>query len=433
MDRPRLRRVSNRLVASFVLTSLVACAGTNAAAPTLPTPTPIAAATPTAAPSSTPGPVTVSAVSAAAQALPALGGGTTTVALAVAPGTPANATVAITASNAPPAGTIAIAANGRTPRALTRVPLVYYTFVPSVDIQLTSFPSFTISYPTTYLPAGTTIKEAFLDAGTSQPVFTYDIAFGASGATFTATANAPKLLAGKSYIFAFYYESGSTATATPSPAPSSSAASTATPTPTPAATATASPLSTPTPTAKPSTAPSATPTPNPSATPTPVPTMAGFPSGSATFSAPVGYNGSTAAIVPLVTTESGGNGNATFESVQQNAPSIQQATLANPLRQIVLEINDNVKLGNSSTYTLGGSNFGSILTYAEYYATGSTFASRNWIAIGGTVTFENVGNGVATYRVRGATFKPDPNYTTILATGTFTLDAVGTANPYTSN
>lgn len=99
-------------------------------------------------------------------------------------------------SSTPPSGTPAIAAAARKTLSISRIALAYYTFVPSVDIQLASFPSFTVSYPTSLFAAGATIKEAFLDAGTAQPVFSYDIAFGASGATFTSTVSTPKLRAG---------------------------------------------------------------------------------------------------------------------------------------------------------------------------------------------------------------------------------------------
>lgn len=38
----------------------------------------------------------------------------------------------------------------------------------------------------------------------------------------------------------------------------------------------------------------------------------------------------------------------------------------------------------------------------------------------------------ATYRLRGVTLVPDPYSSPNTATGTFVLDASGTANPYTS-
>ena len=419
MDRPRLRLVA----ALLAIATVSACGGANSTQlPAAPTAAPTVAATPTASPAPTGTPASsvtnVTVASATAQTLPTIGGGTATVSLAAVAGTAANASVAVTVSSTPPSGTIAIAAAARSTLALSRIALAYYTFVPSVDIQLASFPSFTVSYPTSLLPAGTTIKEAFLDAGTGQPVFTYDIAFGTSGATFTSTAIAPKLLAGKAYIFAFYYETGNTATATPTAAP------------------TATPIATPTATSTPTASPTPTPTPttSASATPTPVPTAIGFASGSATFTAGAGYNGLASSITPLVTTESGGNGNATFESTTQGAPSFYSGTSANPLRQIVLEINDSVPISNSTIYTTVGNNSKAVLLYySEYYTIGGTIMSRNWIANGGSVTFENVGNGVATYRLRGATFIPDSNYTVNPAAGTFTLGAVGTANPYTSN
>ncbi len=421
MDRPRLR-----LVAVLIAVATVsACGGTDNAR-LLPAPT----AAPTAAPSFT----SVTVASASAQSLPTIGGGTASVSLAAVAGTPANATVAVTVSSTPPSGAIAIAAVGRKTLTGSRIPLAYYTFVPSVDIQLVSFPSFTVSYPTSLLPAGTTIKEAFLDAGTAQPVFTYDISFGPSGATFTSTATAPKLLAGKAYIFAFYFESVATATATPTVTPTPTATTNPTPTSSPSPSPTATTTARATPTATPTASPTPTPTTVASASPTPVPTPIGFAGGSATFTAGAGYNGLTSSIVPLVTSESGVVGNATFESNQQGAPSFFSGSSANPLRQIVLEVNDNTRISNSTTYSGSDlTNFKVLLTYSEYYTAGGTGTSRNWIASGGTVTFENVANGAATYRLRGVTFIPDASYTSNPATGTFTLDAVGTANPYTSN
>ena len=402
MDRPRLRLVA----ALLAIATVAACSGTSTSQlPVAPSATPAPSSTPVATTT------TVTVASAAAQTLPTIGGGSASVSLAATAGTPANASIAVTVSSTPPGGAMAIAAAARKTLALSRIALAYYTFVSSIDIQLTSFPSFTVSFPTSLVPVGTTIKEAFLDAGTSQPVFTYDIAIGTSGATFTSSANPPKLLAGKTYIIAFYYEIGNTATATP--------------------------IATPTPTASPSTVP----TTGATATPVPVPTAIGFASGSATFTAVAGYNGLAGSIAPLVTVENGiaktGTypGNATFESTTQGAPSFSAATSANPLRQIILEVNDNTSISNSTTYATVGStnNTAVLLYYAEYYSIGGTIMSRNWVASGFTVTFENVGNGAATYRIRGATFIPDTSYTSNPAVGTFTLNAVGTANPYTSN
>ncbi len=229
MDRPRFHHVLTKLAAVIAIASVAACGSTGGAQlPLAPSATPV----PTATPSTT----TTIAATGTPQAIPAIGGGTATVSLAAAAGTAASASVSVTASATPPSGTAAISAAARKALAIARVALAYYTFVPSVDIQLTSFPIFTVSYPTSLVPAGTTLKEAFLDAASAQPVFTYDIAFGTNGATFASTAAAPKLLAGKAYIFAFYYETGSNATPTPTPTTTASTAPTATPSPAPTST-----------------------------------------------------------------------------------------------------------------------------------------------------------------------------------------------------
>ena len=163
-----------------------------------------------------------------------------------------------------------------------------------------------------------------------------------------------------------------------------------------------------------------------------------MPSGSATFTSASGYNGLLAQIASLATTESGnlyqGYYNATFFSI----PSGQTAGLfgngadgAHPNRNITLEVNDNVPI--STTVTYGSADFTNskiLLTYAEQFGSGGYGSGRYWIANGGTITFENVANGSATYRIRGATFKPDTSFTSNQATGTFVLDAVGTANPF---
>jgi hypothetical protein len=188
------------------------------------TPLPAATATATAAATS----ATLTVGGSAAQALPAANGATATVSIAAAAGTPATASVAVTASTTPPAGIATLGAFRRAAQAVTRLAEAYYTFVPSVDMQLLSFPAFTLSFPVALLPAGTTVHEAYLDGSTAQPLWTYDIAVGANGSTLTSTALAPKLIAGKSYVFAFYIETGSAAT--PSPSPSSAPTATAAPT-----------------------------------------------------------------------------------------------------------------------------------------------------------------------------------------------------------
>lgn len=234
---------STRLATALTMAAILAGCGGAAV-----TSVPVLTASPT--PSPAPSGTTIAIGSSpATQTLPSLNGTTGTVTLSGAPGTPANASVTVTVTTAPPAGTTALAATARSAKALTRTPIAYFTFTPNVDIQLASFPTFTISFPPSLVPAGTTIHEAFLDGSTSQPVYTLDIAFGPSGATFSSSAAAPKLLAGKSYIFVFYYEQGSNATPAPSTTPSTGPTATPAPTASPTAIPTASPSPTATPAA----------------------------------------------------------------------------------------------------------------------------------------------------------------------------------------
>ena len=236
--------ISTRMGTALVAAAVLAGCGSGGST-SIPTLTPPATASP--APSTAPNVATLAVgTTPATVALPAANGSTATVALAGAAGTPAGATVTITATTTPPAGITALAARGRSVKDVTRVPVAYFTFTPNVDIQLASFPAFTISFPAGIVPSGTTIHEAFLDASTSQPLYTLDVAFGPNGATFTSSANAPKLLAGKQYVFAFYYELG--AGATPTPAPSTTPTATPVPTASPTVTPTASPSPTATPT-----------------------------------------------------------------------------------------------------------------------------------------------------------------------------------------
>jgi streptogramin lyase len=209
---------------------------------------PVLTATPT--PSPVPSVTTLAVgTSPAAQTLPSLNGTTGTVTLTGAAGTPANASVTVAVTTAPPAGIAALASTARSARAVTRTPIAYFTFTPNVDIQLASFPTFTIAFPAGLVPAGTAIHEAFLDASTSQPLYTLDIAFGPNGATFSSSAAAPKLLAGKSYVFAFYYELDANATSAPTTTPSTVPTATPVPTASPTATPTSSPSPSPTPAA----------------------------------------------------------------------------------------------------------------------------------------------------------------------------------------
>jgi hypothetical protein len=345
------------------------------------------------------------------QSLSIANGATTDVSVTAAAGTPANASIVISTSSAAPSGGAAITSVQRQIQAITHVSLGYIAFVSNVDVQLAAFPTFKLTFPAALLPAGATIHEAFSDPTVVPVSYIYDVANGPSGTVLsgsaTGTTKAPKLLAGKTYVFAFYYETGSAATPTPGPSQS----------PTPAASAT--------PSAKPSTTATASPTPVPVATGT-------APSGSATFSAPSGtYNGLLTSIAPLSTIESGGNGNETFVSIPPGQTG-NGVDSAHPNRTITLEVNDSTPLSNSTVYRTSDFNgFKLLVTYGEQFGPGGFGFGRYWIANGGTVTFENVGGGAATYRLTNVTFIPDPGFVSNQAAGTFTLNAVGTASPFT--
>ncbi len=382
MNRPGL--------AAAVLTAalLAACGGGGV------TTQPVPLASPTSAPVSA---TLAVGTSPATQSLSVANGATATISVTAAAGTPANASVAISTTAGPPAGGTAIAATLRQIQAVSHVSLAYVIFVANVDVQLAAFPTFTFTFPASVLPAGATIHQAFSDPTVLPLGYIYDVANGANGAplTTTASAKAPKLIAGKTYVFALYYETGSAATPTP--------------------------------------APSATPSSAPTASPTPVATGTGAaPSGSATFSGQSGsYNGLLTSIAPLSTTEGGGNGNETFFSIPPGQTG-NGADSAHPNRSITIEVNDTAPLSNSTVYHTSDFNgFKLLVNYGEQFGAGGYGFGRYWIANGGTVTFENVGNGAATYRLTDVTFIPDPGFVSNQATGTFTLNAVGTANPFT--
>lgn len=222
------------------LGALSACGGTQSTVPVA-LPTPVATPSPTPAPPG--GTTTTLAVSSApaTATLPAVNGATTTVTFgAVSP--PAGATIAVSASTTPPAGIVALQGRNRRPQALTRTTLAYFTWVPSATITLSAFPQLTATFPTSTVPAGTSLHEAFLDGSTAQPVYQLDVAFGPNGATLSSTVSAPTLQAGKTYVFVIYLETG----AAPSPAPSTA------------------------PSTAPSSAPSTAPSTAPSASPSPV-------------------------------------------------------------------------------------------------------------------------------------------------------------------
>ena len=418
-----------RLAAALVATVLLAACGGVNSLPGAPS------TAPTATPSSATFAVSTTGVT---QTLSVSNGATAQIGVVAAAGSATTTSIVVSSSATAPTGSPTIASGKRHAMSVSRVPIAYFSFVSSATVQLGSYPSFQITFPATILPTGTTIHEAFLDASMQPPGYSYDIASGPNAATLTATGIGPTLLAGRPYIFAFYYESGSAATpspgptATPNATPTPTASSTPSPAPTPAVTPTATPTTsaTPSPTATPSVAPTASPTPSASATP--------VASGSATFSAASGYNGLLTQIPLLATTASGnlsqGFYNATFFSIPPGQTGGQAGggvDGAHPNRNITLEVNDNVPISNTLTY--GKADFTNskiLLTYGEQFGAGGYGSGRYWIANGGTITFENVANGSATYRIRGATFQPDTSFTSNQATGTFVLDAVGTANPF---
>jgi streptogramin lyase len=188
-------------------------------------------ATPTPAPVATasPNPATLAVTSSpATSAVPPVNGATGTVSFgAVNP--PAGATIAVTVSTTPPAGVTALQSLVRRTKAVTRTTLAYVTWTPSVTIALSAFPQYTLTFPASLIPAGTTLHEAFLDGATAQPVYQLDIAFGPNGGTLTSTIGAPTLQAGKQYIFVFYIETDSNATAPPTATPGPTAAPTTNP------------------------------------------------------------------------------------------------------------------------------------------------------------------------------------------------------------
>ena len=213
----------------FSCAVLSACGGaTQSVAPVgIPTTAPTATATPapaTATPAA--GAATLSVVAGPATAtLPPVNGGTASVAYnAVSP--PAGASIAVTVSSTAPSGVTALLNRTRRTQAVSRTTLAYVTWTPSVTIALSAFPQFTFAFPSTVVPAGTTLHEAFLDGSTAQPVYQLDVAFGANGATLTSSVSAPALQAGKTYVFVIYLETGAT------PAPTATPSATATPVPT---------------------------------------------------------------------------------------------------------------------------------------------------------------------------------------------------------
>ena len=92
---------------------------------------------------------------------------------------------------------------------------------------------------------------------------------------------------------------------------------------------------------------------------------------------------------------------ATFMSIP-HGQSGTGADTTHPNRKITLEVNDRAPISNGSSYTTPDFRNGKI-------------------------------SGSATYRLRGVTLVADPYFSPNTATGTFVLDASGTANPYTSH
>ncbi|MDP9016695.1 MAG: hypothetical protein M3N19_00045, partial [Candidatus Eremiobacteraeota bacterium] len=276
---------------------------------------------------------TLTIASASAQPLPVPNGGTASVSITAAAGAAANTQVAVSASTSAPTGLPALLSASRQALNVARMPLAYYAFVTNVDLQLTAFPSFTIAFPAQLVPTGATLHEAFLDGSSSPPAYAYDIARGPNGGTFAGAGTPPKFLAGKLYLFVFYYETGSAATptptATPSPPPS--------PTPIPTATASAPPAS-------------------------------GNSTGTVTISsASASFNGIASPITGGDTTASSGQYQGQFNTHFVTIPHGQTGNGvdgAHPNRSVTLEINDTVPLSSASSYSLANK---AILTYGEQF------------------------------------------------------------------
>ncbi len=162
--------------------------------------------------------------------------------------------------------------------------LAYLGFTPSATFTFASFPTFTLTLPSSVSTAGESFYIAFLAPGASAWVEPAAGPAAVSGQTLTFNADTVPsvtfpitLTAGQTYGFALYEVASS---ASPSPTPTASPTATPTPaatasptaTPTPAGTASPTPTPTPRPTATPTPSSTPSPTPRPTATPTPSPT-----------------------------------------------------------------------------------------------------------------------------------------------------------------
>jgi hypothetical protein len=186
------------------------------------------------------------------------------------------------AANAPP-GDIVTLTTSQTPFATTptlqdahrrsaanpptNVPIIYFELTVSATTVFSTFPSFTLNFPSSIHPADGPFYVAFYDPTATSPA--WDLFFEGPGTvadsmvTFNpANASDFTLQGGAQYVFAIYQQR---ATLAPSPSPSATAIASAAPTPAPSSIPTPAPSPTPTP------APTPTPTLAPTPTPTPVP------------------------------------------------------------------------------------------------------------------------------------------------------------------
>jgi hypothetical protein len=262
-------RNRNRFTALFILLALglSACGGGGGTAPSAP-----------GAPQqpSQPGTATASHTytlggAASSYAIPSLAGFGGSVAMPAAT-VPAATTLSLTSALKAPAGAPAFPTAARPKDAGTLNVYFYTTIQLSATITFQSLPGFSLTLPDTINPAG---QQFFYAVSTSTPNSGAVQSFGTQGpatvagqtVTFTPTNTPLTLLAGTSYIVAFYATSAVAATATPTATPTVLLTATPTPTPTPTATPTvlltATPTPTPTPTATPTVLLTATPTPPP--------------------------------------------------------------------------------------------------------------------------------------------------------------------------
>jgi hypothetical protein len=182
---------------------------------------------------------------ASSYAIPSLAGFGGSVAMPAAT-VPAATTLSLTSALKAPAGGPAFPTAARPKDAGTLNVYFYTTIQLSATITFQSLPGFSLTLPATINPAG---QQFFYAVSTSTPNSGAVQSFSTQGpatvagqtVTFTPTNTPLTLLAGTSYIVAFYATSATAATPTPTPTATPTAPPTATPTPTPTPTSTPTP------------------------------------------------------------------------------------------------------------------------------------------------------------------------------------------------